>query len=71
MSQPKAAPVPPVASSSQMMLDSSIKENPNERKILGTMERISLDTLPVSQAASISYVGDKIITHRLLDITAP
>ena len=37
MSQPKAAPAPPVASSSQMMLDSPIKENPNERTILGTV----------------------------------
>ena len=53
------------------MLDSPIKENPNDRKILGTMESISLDTLPASQAVSISYAGDNIITHRLLDITAP
>ena len=70
MSQPKAAPAPPVASSSGMMLDSPIKENPNERTILGTMERISLDTLPASQAVSISYAGDKIITQQLLDVTA-
>ena len=66
MSQPKAAPTPPVASSSRMMLDSPVKENPNEREILGTTERISLDTLPASQAVSISCAGDKIITHRLL-----
>ena len=71
MSQPKATPIPLVALSSRMMLDSPIKENPNDREILGMTERISLDTLPASQAASISYVGDKVITHRLLDITAP
>ena len=70
MSQPKAAPTPPVASPSWMMLNSPVKENPNEREILGTMERNSLDMLPASQAASISYAGDKIITHRLLDIKA-
>ena len=70
MSQPKAAPAPPVASSLRMMLDSPIKENLNERTILGTMERISLDTLLASQAASISYAGDKIITQQLLDVTA-
>ena len=70
MSQPKAAPAPLVASSSRMMLDFPIKENLNERTILGTMERISLDVLLASQAVSISYTGDKIITQQLLDVMA-
>ena len=52
MSQPKAAPAPPVASSLRMMLDSPIKENPNERTILGTMERINMGEPPLLQAGS-------------------
>ena len=53
------------------MLDSPIKENPNDRGITGPSERISLNMLPASQAASISYTGGNVITQRLLDITAP
>ena len=61
---------PPVVSSSQMTLDQTPKWSFGKWRILGTDEMLDLDTLPESQAASITAIGGPV-TQQLLDTTAP
>ena len=61
---------PPVASSSQMMLDKTPKWSFGKQKMIGTDEIIDLNTLPEAQAASIAALGGPVSQNQL-DMISP
>ena len=61
---------PPVASSSQVMLEKTPKRSFGKRKMIGTDEIIDLDMLPEAQAASIATLSGPVSQYQL-DMFAP